>query len=68
MNKPPLNPHSVICVCKHDGKEVGRIAATAPNAEAYMTELTRCYGSLEVEYVEDPDGAIISRMLSSKLN
>lgn len=61
-----MNPHSVICVCKHNGKEVGRIAATAPNAEAYMTELLRCYGGLQVEYIEDPDAAMISRMLSPK--
>jgi hypothetical protein len=62
--KPPLDPYKVMCVCKHNGKEVGRIAAAAKNAEAYMTELTRHYGSLQVEYVEDSTAAMISQMFS----
>lgn len=50
MNK--LDPNKTICVVKHKGREVGRIPATA-KAEAYITELARHYGDVEVEYVED---------------
>ena len=56
-----LYPHKTMCVCKHNGTEVGRIAATAPNAEAYMTELARFYGKLEVDYVEDATAAMVSQ-------
>jgi len=59
----PLDPHKVICVCKHNGREVGRIAATASNANAYMTELALRYRGLEVEYVED--AAAINLLRSS---
>lgn len=52
-NNPPLQPSTTILVCKHKGREVGRIAATAPNAEAYLTELARHYGLLEVDYERD---------------
>ena len=57
----PVKPLS-----KHEGREVGRVAATASNAEAYMTELARHYGHLDVEYIEDADAATISRMLSPR--
>lgn len=59
-----LDPYKVMCVCKHNGKEVGRIAAAAHNAEAYMTELVRHYGDLQIEYVEDATAAMVSQMLS----
>lgn len=62
----PLDPNKVICVCKHNGKEVGRIAAKASNAEAYMTELVRHYGDVQVEYVEDADAAMVSRWLAPR--
>lgn len=67
MSRPeqkPLDPHKVICVCKHNGKEVGRIAATAKNAEEYISTLASHYGSLQVEYVEDATAAMVSQMLS----
>lgn len=60
----PLDPYKVMCVCKVNGKEVGRIAAAAKNAEAYMTELARHYGSLQVEYVEDATAAMLSQAMS----
>lgn len=68
MNKPedkkaPLNPYSAMCVITHDGKEVGRVAAAARNAEAYIMELGRRYGSLNIEYVEDSTAAMIDQMI-----
>lgn len=48
-----MDPHKTICVVKHDGKEVGRVPATSPNAEAYITELVRHYGKCDVDYVPD---------------
>ncbi len=53
-----LDPHKTILVCKHDGKEVGRVRATAPNAEAYQVELVRHYGHIEVDYEEDPTAGL----------
>ena len=61
--KKQLDPHKTICVCKSKGREVGRVAATAPNASAYMTELAQHYGELEVEYVEDEVAAMVSNLL-----
>ena len=54
----PLDPYKTICVCKHNGKEVGRIPATAKRAPAYLQELASRYGSLEVEYEEDPTAGL----------
>lgn len=51
-DKKPLDPYKTDCVCKHEGREVGRIAATAPNAETYITALASEYGELQIEYVE----------------
>lgn len=61
--KTPMNPYSVMCVCKHNGKEVRRIAAAAHNASAHIEELRRRYGSLEIDYVEDETAAMISQAL-----
>ena len=55
-----LDPYKTICVVKHKGKEVGRIPATAPNAEAYITELVRHYKEVEVEYVPDETGGLLA--------
>jgi hypothetical protein len=65
MDKP-LDPYKVMCVVTHEGREVGRIAASAPNAPAYLDELARFYGTLSVEYVEDPTAAMISRIFNTK--
>jgi hypothetical protein len=62
MQTETMDPHKTILVCKHNGKEVGRIPATAPNAEAYMTELARHYGKLEVEYVPDETGGLLAML------
>jgi hypothetical protein len=45
--KRPLDPHKTILILKHDGKEVGRVAATAPNANEYMEELGRHYKEIQ---------------------
>lgn len=62
----PLDPYKTVCVCKHEGVEVGRIAATAANASAYIDGLTRQYGSLTVDYVEDATYAMVSSLLSGR--
>jgi hypothetical protein len=59
INQQPLDPYKVVCVIKHDGKEVGRVRAAAPNAEAKLTELANYYGSITVDYVEDETGGIL---------
>jgi len=61
-NKPMMDPYKTICVCKHKGKEVGRIPATAKNAEQYMTELARQYGDLQVDYEEDKTGGLLAML------
>ncbi len=62
----PMNPNNVILVAKHNGKEVGRKAATDPNANEWMSELARHYNGLQIEYVEDKDAAMISRLFSRR--
>ena len=60
----PMNPENTICIVKNsEGKEIGRIAATAPNAPQYIEELTRYSGGGTVEYVEDADEAAASRLV-----
>ena len=58
-----LNPANTVCVVKHEGREVGRVAATAANASAYIQELTSHYKNVTVDYIEDADAAMIGRML-----
>lgn len=58
----PLDPHNTILVIKYAGREVGRIAATAQNAEAYIQELTSFYGSVEVDYVKDENGWLLAAL------
>ena len=55
-----LDPYKTMCICYHDGKEVGRIPATAPNAVTYIDELVGHYGSLNVEYVEDENAGFLA--------
>ena len=62
-----LDPNKTVLVCKTpDGKEVGRIAAhapNAPNANDYMVGLTLAYDGLQVDYEIDETGiyAILAR-------
>lgn len=68
MKKPmpdsPINPQNAVCVLRHEGKEVGRIAATAANQTEYINELTRYYKTLDIDIEENADYAMVSRMLS----
>lgn len=57
-----LDPHKTICVVKHGDKEVGRIPASAPNAEAYIAELIRHYGNCHVDYVPDQTGGLLAML------
>lgn len=59
MNEP-LDPNKTMLVCKHRGREVGRIPATARNAQSYMHELTRFYGELQVDYEINPDAGLLA--------
>lgn len=61
-----LNPYNVICVCKHKGKEVGRIAAAAQNASEYINGLASYYKEITVDYVEDKTAAMISQLFSQR--
>ena len=57
-----LDPHKTICVIKKEGKKVGSIPATAPNASAYIDEMTRIYGNIMVEYEEDTTGGLLAAL------
>lgn len=60
----PLDPHKTILVLKCQGKEVGRIPATAPNASAYLQEMASVYakreGGMQVDYEPDPTGGLLA--------
>jgi len=59
--KESLDPNHVMLVIKDKtGKEVGRIAATAPNAREYMETLARFHNGITVDYVEDSDASLLS--------
>jgi hypothetical protein len=51
-----LDPKKTICVCKVDGREVGRIPATASNANQYLTDMALRHNGMVVDYEEDPMG------------
>ena len=60
------NPHTTILVVKHNGKEVGRMPATAPNANEHLADLARHYlaesehpGEITVDYEPDPTGGFL---------
>lgn len=57
-----MNPYKTMCICKHNGKEVGRIPATAVTAPDYISELASHYGSLEVEYVYDKNAGLLAEL------
>jgi hypothetical protein len=57
-----MDPNKTILVCKHEGREVGRIAATAPNASAYVQTLAEHYKSMTVDYVRDENAWLFAAM------
>lgn len=62
----PVRPENVVLVVKNkDGREIGRIAAIAPNATAYLNELAQHYKEMSVDYEEDKDYAMLSRILNT---
>lgn len=61
-----LDPYKTILVLKHNGKEVGRIPATAPNANTYITELVRFYGACQIDYEPDETEGLFAMLCRSK--
>ena len=59
-----LHPHKIICVARVQGKEVGRIPATAPNASEYLEQLASHYGELQVAYEPDPTEGLLAALHS----
>ena len=58
----PMRPERTILVCKHNGKEVGRIPATAPNAAKYCEELARHYKEMTVDYEHDDNAGLLAML------
>ena len=58
----PMRPEKTILVCKHKGREVGRIPATAPNAAAYCETLAQHYKEMTIDYVEDPNAGFLAML------
>ena len=56
----PMRPEKTILVCKHNGREVGRIPASAPTAEAYCEELRLHYKDMTVDYVHDKNAELLA--------
>ena len=56
----PMRPDKTILVCKHNGREVGRIPATARTAEIYLEEMALHYKDLVVEYIHDENADLIA--------
>ena len=45
-----MKPGQTTCVIKKDGKEVGRILATDPNAPTYIESLAKQYDGVSIDY------------------
>lgn len=63
MEQEAFDPRKTMLVIRYNGKEVGRIAATARNADDYIMELGRHYNDLEIDYVYDEYAGTIADML-----
>jgi hypothetical protein len=59
---PEEMPYKTTLVCKFKEKEVGRIAATAVNAEAYITELANHYGELQIDHEHDENAGMLANL------
>ncbi len=57
-----LDLYKTICACYSNGKRVGSVPATAPNASAYLSEMATLYGGLEVKYEQDTTGGLLAAM------
>ena len=58
----PLDPHKTILVVKHEGREVGRIPATASGANEYIDQLIRVHGNCEVERELDQTDGLLAAL------
>lgn len=55
---------NVILVVKtRDGREVGRVPASALNASAYIEELTRFYGDVQIVQEQDKDAWLYAALV-----
>ena len=61
-----MQPEHTILVLKHNGKEVGRIPATAPNAVAYCDEIGRHYKEVQIEYEYNQDAGLLAMLLGPR--
>ena len=62
------DPRDLMCVCKHDGVEVGRIAAAAPSAVRYIRERQRLFGTISVDLVFNAEQAHLSLWIARMLD
>lgn len=63
---PPLDPHKTILVLRHKGREVGRIPATADNANDYLAEMAVTYKELTVDYEPTGFGGLLVMLHSRR--
>jgi len=62
-----LDPAKTVCVIRHNGKQVGRIAATGPNASEYIAGLVQHYREgVTVDYEQIETEAMVSRLFAGK--
>ncbi len=56
-----MDPNKTDCVIKDEnGKEIGRIAASNPRANDYITEISRGRNKVTVDYVERDGPALLA--------
>ncbi len=61
-----LTPEQTMLVLEHNGKEIGRIPATAPNRDAYILELVRSYSPLDIRPEPDENADLLSALFSHR--
>lgn len=63
-SNPPMDPAKTILVLKCQGREVGRILETAPNASAYLEVMNGYYskkeGGMQVDYESATMGGLLA--------
>lgn len=57
-----MDPHKTMLVIKHEGREVGRISATAKNVQAYLEELARFYNGIEIDCIPDENAEFLAML------
>lgn len=66
MSAKQLDPNKTMLIVKHQGRKVGQVPATATRAEAYLADLTRQYGSIEIDYQEDDTLELLGGMFGPR--